>query len=244
MQVDLSSIATPVITKKRVYKKSKAEAERPTEGGKSLSSYPVKEKKPPTEKQLAAREKLKVARLAKVEQVKAEKAKIDEEVRLKEEEIARKKKEIAEKRRLKREEKKKLEPLKPVVQSEPGKTGVVDDLGPTISQTLQNIQPKVIEATGNDQGCYYPPAPPNTPVQLSLPNGDNYTSTVLHPSRVEFRCGNENHKVDLETIQEEPSTPPSKAKTSNPPNAPKREYKQRFRSYPFGKSAPVAPRFR
>lgn len=218
MQVDLSSMATPVVTKKRVYKKRKVEEkeERPSEGGKSISSFPVKEKKPPTEKQLAAREKLKQARLAKIEQVKAEKARLDEEVRLKEEEIAKKKKELAEKRKLKREEKKKQEPQLPVVQSEPARTGQVEDKGPTISQVLQNMGT-------SSQNCT--PAPPTSP----LP---------------EFRCGNENHNVEMETIPEEPSTPPSSQTGNIIPGAPKREYVQRFRPTPFGRAPPPPPRFR
>ena len=221
MQVDLSSLATEVQPKKRVYKKRKIiegleekEIERPETGGKSIKSFPIKEKKPPTEKQLAAREKMRLARIAKIEQVKAEKAKLDEEIRLKEEEVQRKKEELAERRRLKREEKKASLPQKPSVQSTPGETGQVEDRGPTISQALQTIAP---------------------------------TEKVL-----QFRCGNEQPAQESRSQSPEPQTeeettpksPQRQKHTLQVPNAPKREYVQRFRSYPFGKSVPTQPRFR
>lgn len=213
MQVDLSSLATEVQPKKRVYKKRKIiegleemEIERPETGGKSIKSFPIKEKKPPTEKQLAAREKMRLARIAKIEQVKAEKAKLDEEIRLKEEEVQRKKEELAERRRLKREEKKASLPQKPTVQSTPGQTGQVEDRGPTISQALQTIAPteKTVE------------------FEEELPNEEELP------------------------LEEEamPKSPKRQEHNLHVPNAPKREYVQRFRSYPFGKSVPTQPRFR
>lgn len=143
MQVDLSSLATPVEPKKRVSKKRKAEEEtveeRPVKGGKSIESFPIKEKKAPTEKQLAAREKLRLARLEKIQKVKEEKEKLDAEVKKKQEEVELKKAELAERRRQRREEKKKLLPQLPLKTSEPGQTGKVENLGPTISEALSTI---------------------------------------------------------------------------------------------------------
>jgi hypothetical protein len=150
MQVDLSTLATPVEPKKRPYKKRKVEPpkeeeekeeeeeERPVKGVKTIP--PKKEKKPPTEKQLAARERMKQARLDKIAAVKAEKEKLEEEIRAKAEEVARKKAELAEKRRIRREEKKKMAPQLPVKTSEPGQAGKVDPPKPTISQTLAKIE--------------------------------------------------------------------------------------------------------
>jgi len=249
MQVDLSSLATEVETKKRVYKKRKivegleesVEVERPEKGGKSIKSFPIKEKKPPTEKQLAAREKMRLARAAKIEQVKAEKAKLDEEIRLKEEEVLRKKEELAEKRRLKREEKKKEAVQKPVIQSQPGKTGEVEDRGPTISEALKTIQP-VEEKT----------------VQFSLGRNEQPSATLSTPKEIEVSPGNiqgcyierqvpnyvpSTH--DYEPCDSEPTKSPQRStKQLAVPDAPKRTYVQRFKTFPFGKSLPVQPRFR
>lgn len=224
MQVDLSSLATPVEPKKRVYKKRKVEEkveekvedveERPTKGGKSIKSFPVKEKKPPTEKQLAAREKMRLARAAKIEQVKAEKAKLDEEIRLKEEEVQRKKAELAEKRRLKREEKKALLPQKPVIQTPPAQTGTVEDLGPSISETLKSLAPKDPEPR------------------------------ILES--IQETVEENNQEPVQESFQEPqpPSTPIKSLANQKVPDAPKREYAQRFRTFPFGKPLPIKPRFR
>ncbi len=217
MQVDLSTLATPVEVKKRTYKKRKIEVakeeeveERPTTSSKTL---PVKEKKPPTEKQLAARERMKQARLEKVAKVKAEKEALDEEIRKKAEEIERKKAELAERRRLKREEKKKAEPQKPVVTSEPGKSGDIEPPKPTIAEALASCShPKAVEeAVANAEEEEDPLTPPTEVV-----DNPNLTNLVT-PKK----------KVSIEV-----------------PDAPKREYIQRFRTYPFGKAIPNAPRFR
>jgi len=212
MQVDLSTIATPVETKKRVYKKRKVEVdeeERPTTSGKSIKSLPVKEKKPPTEKQIAARERLKQARLEKIEKVKAERDRLDEEIRLKAEELAKKKAEIAEKRRLKREEKKAEMPQLPVKTSDPGKSGDVDPPKPTISETLASVGTVGTVAVEEEVERLKTP-----PVEV-----------VDNPNL-----------VNLVT--------PRKAIPQSVPDAPKREYFQRFRTYPFGRSVPATPRFR
>lgn len=209
MQVDLSTIATPVETKKRTNKKRKVETEeeaRPATSGKSIKSLPVKEKKPPTEKQIAARERLKQARLEKIEHVKAERARLDEEIRLKAEELAKKKAEIAEKRRLKREEKKAAMPQLPVKTSDPGRTGDVEPPKPTISETLATVGTVAVE-----EEVERPKTPP--------------TEIVDNPNLI--------HLVT-----------PGKAIPQSVPDAPKREYFQRFRTYPFGRSVPTTPRFR
>lgn len=232
MQVDLSSLATPVEPKKRVYKKRKiiegldesVEVERPQKGGKSIKSFPVKEKKPPTEKQLAAREKMRLARAAKVEQIKAEKAKLDEEIRLKEEEVKRKKEELAERRRLKREEKKAAMPQKPVVKSELGKTGEVEDRGPTIAEALKDVGVKNFRC-GNENTAQEPIASNDIVEVVEEPLADVDPKTPVQ-------------------MLEVPSTPTKPNVKFVVPNAPKREYVQRFRSYPFGKSIPAQPRFR
>ena len=177
--------------------------DRPTKGGKSIKSLPVKEKKPPSEKQLAAREKLRLARLEKIAAVKAEKAKLEDAIRLKSEEVERKKQELAEKRRLRREEKKKLLPQKPVQQSEPGKVGEVEDLGPSIGEALKSLEVKAEEEV-------------------------------------------EEQVLEEEEEEVSPESPKRPAATFDPRlvMAPKREYHQRFRSYPIGKSIPAKPRFR
>lgn len=217
MQVDLSTIATPVEQKKRVYKKRKVEEvveERPTQGGKSIKSLPVKEKKPPTEKQLAARERLKQARLEKIEKVKAEKARLDEEIRLKAEEVAKKKAELAEKRRLKREEKRLQQPQLPVKTSDPGETGKVEPPKPTISETLAELNEiKNVEPIAIDE-----------PLKIGR--------TKTPPVEV------------IENPNLEYLVTPKKAPINPTPEAPKREYYQRFRTYPFGKSVPAPNRFR
>lgn len=246
MQVDLSAIATEVEPKKRTYKKRKVEPvveeieeERPTKGGKSIKSLPVKEKKPPTEKQIAARERLKQARLEKIEKVKAEKARLDEEIRLKAEEVERKKAELAEKRRLKREEKKAAMPQLPVKTSEPGRTGDVEPPKPTISETLATVGTvSVKEKTG-----YYPCATEpversnviDEPLKIGRPKTPP-TEVIENPNLINVVTP---RKIDTEFHAEA-----SQEVHRNPPGAPKREYFQRFRTYPFGKSAPTAPRFR
>ena len=221
MQVDLSSLATPVEVKKRTYKKRKVEPvveeevlERPTTSGKSL---PVKEKKPPTEKQLAAREKMKQARLEKIAKVKAEKEALDEEIRKKAEEIEKKKAELAERRRLKREEKKKSEPQKPVLTSDPGKSGDVAPPQPTIAESLASIsKPKTnVEEEEEEEEEEVKAEDALTP-PVEVVENPNLINLVT-PKK----------KVSIEV-----------------PDAPKREYTQRFRTYPFGKAIPAAPRFR
>lgn len=242
MEVDLSSLAKPVETKKRVYKKRKVVeepveevVEHPSKGGKSIKSFPVKEKKPPTEKQLAAREKMKLARAAKIEQVKAEKAKLDEEIRLKQEEVQRKKMELAEKRRLRREEKKALLPQTPVLQTPPYKPGNVENLGPSISQTLKAIN------------LQHPPPQPE-PAENSTPL--ETIQEVIEPSPVketpQLVTPIDPRKIfrAFQEANEPPSTPTKEPPQLVTPNAPKREYHQRFRAFPFGKSIPAAPRFR
>lgn len=201
MQVDLSK-ATPVETTKRTYKKRKVEdvvEERPVEGGKSIKSLPVKEKKPPTEKQLAAREKMRLARLEKIAKVKEEKERLEEEIRLKAEEVEKKKIELAEKRRLRREEKKSEIQL-PAKQSNPGKVGTIDPVQPTFSEALSSMKP----------------------------------------------LEEEKEEVVEEVVEVPPSSPVRQSVTFDPRlvMAPKRDYNQRFRSYPFGKSIPNQPRFR
>jgi hypothetical protein len=120
-QVDLS-MAKPVKVKKPRVKKVVEEevVEEVVEEVKpyATKTLPAKVKKPPTEKQLAAREKLKNARLAKLEETRIEKERIENEIKAKEEELVKKKAEQTEKRRLKREEKKASIPLKPKVVSE------------------------------------------------------------------------------------------------------------------------------
>ena len=193
VQVDLATI-DPAVTlekKKRAYKKRKVEPVEEVREVVGQKSLPVKVKKPLTEKQLAAIEKRKVTREGKVALLKAEKEKLDEEVRLKAEEVERKKQELAERRRLKREAKKAAEPQKPAIAAEPAQVGEVD-CKPTISEVLASM----------------------TPEQL----GD------FDP-------------VDL--------TPTRSEEAQKPPQAPKRDYVQRFRTYPFGKPAPPAAiRFR
>ena len=218
MQVDLSSIATPVETKKRVYKKRKVEEEpRPVEGGKSIKSLPPKEKKPPTEKQLAAREKLKQARLDKIVKVKEQKEQLDEQIRLKALEVENKKAELAEKRRLKREEKKVLMPQLPIKTSEPGRSGDVDPPKPTIAEALSKIGTVNVEEAVEEE-----------PRPVEVLESTNFVHHLVTPK-----------KVDKEFHSEAPQE-----KSRNVPDAPKREYYQRFRTYPFGKSIPAPPRFR
>jgi type IV secretory pathway VirB10-like protein len=142
-QVDLSSIAKPVKPKKKKVVEPVEPVEEPVEEPKQYAtkSLPVKEKKPPTEKQLAARAKLKAAREKKLADDKAEKERIETEIKAKEEELARKKAEQAEKRRLKREEKKANAPLKPVVVSQVA----VQPEEPEVKLKLDDVIPKKVD---------------------------------------------------------------------------------------------------
>jgi hypothetical protein len=144
-QVDLSSIAKPVKPRKKkvveehVDETGDADIDEPKPY--ATKSLPKKEKKPPTEKQLAARAKLKAAREQKLEESRLEKERIENEIKQKEEELAKKKAEQAEKRRLKREEKKNNEPLKPEIVSEVA----VQPEEPEARLKLDDVLPKKVE---------------------------------------------------------------------------------------------------
>lgn len=147
MQVDLAAVATPVKSPAKVVKKKKEE-ERPDIGGKGLKSLPLKIKKPPTEKQLAARERMKAARILKLEEAREAKEKLSKEIQDKKDEVLRKKAELVEKRKQKREERKAI--VTPTVTSGPVEAAEAPEVKPTISQVLQDIQPSVEPVTPLD----------------------------------------------------------------------------------------------
>ena len=135
-QVDLSKLAKPVKSKKKVIEPviETAEPEKPY----ATKKLPEKIKKEPTEKQLAARAKLKAAREKKLEDARIEKERVEAEIKQKEEELSRKKLAQAEKKRLKREEKKAI--LKPLVVSEIA----VQPEEPEIKLKLADVIPKKV----------------------------------------------------------------------------------------------------
>jgi len=139
-QVDLSKLAKPVKSKKKVVEVVEEEAVEP-EKPYATKTLPAKVKKEPTEKQLAARAKLKAAREKKLADDKLEKERIENEIKIKEEELNKKKADQAEKRRLKREEKKKNEPLKPIIVSEIA----VQPEEPEVKLKLSDVIPKKVE---------------------------------------------------------------------------------------------------
>jgi hypothetical protein len=158
--------------KKKVEEVVEVVEERPVTGGKSVPE--PKPKKPPTEKQLAARERMKLARQAKIAEVKAQKEKLEEEIRLKNEEIAKKKAEILEKRKKKREEerlKKAAEPQLPVSTSGPILKPEIVEKKPTIKETLTSINTKTLERVEDEEAVEEEPVTPKQVERFKQPPG-------------------------------------------------------------------------
>jgi len=101
---DLASLgAAPVKTKKQTKKQIKEQEVTPPE---SEASVEVKQKKPPTEKQLAARAKFAENRKKKLEEQAAEKLRLEQEIADKQKEIEAKEAAIAEKKKVRAEKRK------------------------------------------------------------------------------------------------------------------------------------------
>lgn len=122
---------------------------------------PTKPKKPPTEKQLAAREKLRLARMAKLEAVKAVKEKAEVDKKILETEKIKHKEELASKRKQKRLDNLKLleeakansEKIraeipkevvlqKAIISTPECKTAVIEERKPTIPEAIEKINTK------------------------------------------------------------------------------------------------------
>lgn len=196
MQVDLATVATPVIVKgKKKSTKKVVEDERPVHAEKSIKSIPEKVKKPPTEKQLAARERMKAARILKLEEAKEAKEKLEKEILDKQKQVDLKKAELLAKRKQKREQKRAI--VKPTITSGPNETAPPPVVNPTISEVLEELKPiatseprvvKIVEPTIIDPSRSTTPEPvpmarsesqrpPNAPIKavryFNYPYGRN-----------------------------------------------------------------------
>lgn len=219
MQVDLASVATPVKVKprKKVTKKvvEEKEEERPVHAGKSIKSIPEKVKKPPSEKQLAAREKMKAARILKLEAAKETKELLAKEILEKQVEVDRKKAELSAKRKQKREQLKVI--VTPTITSGPIEAASPPEIKPTISQVLETLKPVIEDPRKSLEPVIEDPRV-ITPTTPKLYASD---SQVLEPV-----------KPVMEAYE----------MARQPPNAPKKTV--RFFNYPYGKNIPIQPRFR
>lgn len=176
MQVDLASVATPVKVKPRKKTAKKVEVveeeeeeERPVHASKSIKSLPEKVKKPPSEKQLAARERMKAARILKLEEANEAKEKLAKDILEKQAEVDRKKAELSAKRKQKRDALRAI--VKPTITSGPIEAASPPEIFPTISQALEKLKPAVKVVTedprvirsATPEPCEMVRQPPNAP---------------------------------------------------------------------------------